>query len=407
MMRGMKDILGSYKMIMKKLVVILLVLCMSFSLCACGLKKVPEIAEPAEIPVETPEAVQPVEEQKESMPVLPTATSDDLKLYAYALSNGQKYVVDEYGRYSDQFRYDIDGNIVDEDGTMKIMSGNVRNYRPIRTMYFSQESYTLTAEGSTPAEGNALSSAQVYSNCIVELFCAPASATNGVICVRSDSDAVIEIRPNNNARFITLENSGLEDGEVVLRADDLSQPIRIYVRVLSNLIGEAKIIARSLDRSAEAECMVTVELSEAGRTQTTGTNVGTNIRYGMGTAATTPIATPTPTPTPAIAPIQNATEFVNASGNPGNHVHSYAKTVTPPTTAGMGYTTYTCTKCGYSYQDDFTSKLSPGRPAEPTHTHSYTSITVQPTETEQGYTLFVCDLCGDSYKTNFTPAARA
>jgi rubredoxin len=70
----------------------------------------------------------------------------------------------------------------------------------------------------------------------------------------------------------------------------------------------------------------------------------------------------------------------------------------------MGYTTYTCTGCGYFYQDDFISKLMPEEPAVPSHIHSYTASAVPPTETEQGYTLYVCEVCGDSYKANYTPA---
>ena len=102
-------------------------------------------------------------------------------------------------------------------------------------------------------------------------------------------------------------------------------------------------------------------------------------------------------------------DFPNAflSINPANHVHTYAKTVTEPTATSMGYTTYTCTGCGYFYQDDFVSKLTPDEPSAPTHIHSYTGTTVLPTGTEQGYTLFVCDLCGDSYKANYTPATGA
>ena len=37
--------------------------------------------------------------------------------------------------------------------------------------------------------------------------------------------------------------------------------------------------------------------------------------------------------------------------------HSYTETVTPPTYEEEGYTTYTCTKCGYSYRDNYTPVL--------------------------------------------------
>ena len=71
-------------------------------------------------------------------------------------------------------------------------------------------------------------------------------------------------------------------------------------------------------------------------------------------------------------------------------------------TSSTGYTTYTCSICGFSYQDEFTSKLGPEESAEPTHIHSYTAGTVPPSAMDPGYTLYVCDVCGDSYRANFT-----
>lgn len=375
---------------MKKMISLVILVCLCLSLCACGVKNTPE--EDVPIPSLVPEATtEPIQ-----TPSLPTATSEELKLYSYSLSNGRKYVVNEYGEYDDRYIFDELGNITDMDGIPVIMASNVRIYRPIRTMYFGQESYQLMAEGDTTNSASELSSTQVYSNCVVELYCAPASATNGIVCVRSDSDAVIELRPNGNARFATVESKDLESGEVVMRVEDLSRPIQIYVRVLTNLAGKATIMARSLDRTADAECTVTVELSDARKAQPAGT--------GNRIGTLTPTVSPAPTPSPAISPAPGATEFVNASGDPTNHVHSYKKTVTAPTATEMGYTTYTCTGCGYCFRDDYVSKLVPDEPTAPAHTHSYVATQVSPTETEPGYTLFVCEACGDSYKANITPA---
>ena len=154
---------------MKKTIAMLLGICLCFSLCACGKKNIPAVIEP----VETPEVTQTVEKPVAPTPALPTSTSEELKLYAYALSNGHKYVVNDFGQYADQFTFDKNGNLVDLDGSMIIQASNVMNYRPIRTMYFSQDRYNLTAEGDTLNAGNELSSTQVYSNCVVELYCAP------------------------------------------------------------------------------------------------------------------------------------------------------------------------------------------------------------------------------------------
>jgi len=43
--------------------------------------------------------------------------------------------------------------------------------------------------------------------------------------------------------------------------------------------------------------------------------------------------------------------------------HSYESIVTPPTTTAQGYTTHTCTVCGYSYVDSFTDQVKPAAPS--------------------------------------------
>lgn len=280
----------------------------------------------------------------------PKATSDDVKLYAFTLANGHKYVVDEYGRFSETYTFDADGNLVDMDGSWIVMEENVKTYKPIRVMYFGQEIYALTAEASSATTD---SSEQIYSNCVVELYCAPASATNGVVCIRGDSTAVVEIRPNSNAKVVNSANLNLMEGEVAIKADDLSLPMTVFVRVLTNAVtnGEANIIARTVDNTAEAECAVTVELTEAR--QRRATTSGTAATGHVGTV------TPTPSPTPIIQPISGANEFVNASGDPAKHIHTYTRTVIAPTETSQGYTLYTCTGCGHSYRDNYTSKLAP------------------------------------------------
>ena len=47
----------------------------------------------------------------------------------------------------------------------------------------------------------------------------------------------------------------------------------------------------------------------------------------------------------------------------------------------------------------------PGTSSEK-HIHSFTSTVVKPTETAQGYTLHTCTKCGYSYKDNYTPALK-
>ena len=74
--------------------------------------------------------------------------------------------------------------------------------------------------------------------------------------------------------------------------------------------------------------------------------------------------------------------------------HNYKTTVTAPTCAEKGYTTYTCSTCGDSYVDDYTESLG----------HDYKAVVTAPTCTEKGYTTHTCTNCGDSYVDNYTDA---
>ena len=65
---------------------------------------------------------------------------------------------------------------------------------------------------------------------------------------------------------------------------------------------------------------------------------------------------------------------------------SYTAEVTLPACTEWGYTTYTCTTCGYSYRDDYTL------PA-----HRYRQEGESATCTQEGHAYYTCELCGDSY----------
>ena len=71
--------------------------------------------------------------------------------------------------------------------------------------------------------------------------------------------------------------------------------------------------------------------------------------------------------------------------------HNYTSKVVKPTCTSKGYTTYTCS-CGDSYEADYTDALG----------HNYTSKVINPTTSEGGYTLHTCTRCDDSYKDNYT-----
>ena len=117
-----------------------------------------------------------------------------------------------------------------------------------------------------------------------------------------------------------------------------------------------------------------------------------------------------------------------------DHVHSYEAVVTAPTCTEVGYTTYTCDKCGHSYTADevpalghdfgswyVTKEATEDAEGEEKrdcsrcdasetraipkldHVHDYTSVVTAPTCTESGYTTYTCD-CGSSYISDEVPA---
>jgi len=119
------------------------------------------------------------------------------------------------------------------------------------------------------------------------------------------------------------------------------------------------------------------------------------------------------------------TEFVDAFG------HDYKEEHHETTCTSDGYTLYTCTYCGDSYQVDGEPATGhtydEGKVTKPTcikngyttiHCvnegcdyyftsdevpatgHHYTSVVIEPTTDREGYTLHTCSVCGDSYTDN-------
>ena len=68
-------------------------------------------------------------------------------------------------------------------------------------------------------------------------------------------------------------------------------------------------------------------------------------------------------------------------------MHNYLAEVTASTCEDAGYTTYTCNKCGDSYQSDYVDALG----------HSYKTEVTKPTCNKDGYTTYTCSSCDYSY----------
>ena len=110
----------------------------------------------------------------------------------------------------------------------------------------------------------------------------------------------------------------------------------------------------------------------------------------------------------------------------GEEKHTFKSTITDPTYEQGGYTTYTCSTCGYSYIDNETNKLEHNYSStwsydEYSHwhactdkgyehlkqdesNHTFTTSITDPTYEQGGYTTYTCSTCGYSYVDNETNA---
>lgn len=74
--------------------------------------------------------------------------------------------------------------------------------------------------------------------------------------------------------------------------------------------------------------------------------------------------------------------------------HKYEQTITAPSCTKSGFTTYTCSVCADTYDDNQVSALG----------HKYEQIITAPSCTESGFTTYTCSVCNDSYDDNIVSA---
>lgn len=381
---------------MKRILVLLCAAAMLLSLAACGGRTTApdrEIApittvapEETEAPAADPE--QPAAEKTDEAnnektekdadalkatptpaPSMPTATSKDAELYAVKENSGASYVVNKFGELASEYKVDENGNIAQKDGVIIVAAPNVEEFEPIRSLSFAKNEYNVTLDArDVPVDNdpNITRTVQYAVTQQIKLDVKTPTATNQVVIIESTNPDVVEIRANQNAKIIFDGDLDLEPGQLAIVPEDPAKPITITV--VAKVAGDAKILANALSGTAAADC---------------------ELHVSNDTVASIPVPTPVPN------------EFVNASGNTTLHIHHYVQSVIPPTPWEKGYTLYTCSECGYSYTDNYTSKLPAPEPVATPHIHNYTSSIVAPTATERGYTLYVCNECGDSYRTNY------
>ena len=76
--------------------------------------------------------------------------------------------------------------------------------------------------------------------------------------------------------------------------------------------------------------------------------------------------------------------------------HSFTAVETPSTCTAMGYTTYTCSACGYSYIGSYSGGYI---------MHDFTETLYPSTPNARGYTQYTCRSCGYEYTGDFTDYA--
>lgn len=74
--------------------------------------------------------------------------------------------------------------------------------------------------------------------------------------------------------------------------------------------------------------------------------------------------------------------------------HNFKAEITEPTCLKIGFTTYTCANCGFSYKSDYTNPLG----------HDHQPTVTEPTCTEGGFTTYTCSRCKDNYVDDHTDA---
>lgn len=348
---------------------LVILLLSSLALSGCNNDSVPNADEHPDVTVEIAQSPEPTPHPTpEPTPTpLPSATSAEAELF---LDEETGEVVNAYGQPAEGYSVDEAGNIVDSNNDYVVAAENTETFTVYTRISFEKITYTATLSAKEEPVGddpNITHVVQYPVNVKIKLKLNPAEATNKVIILSIADQTIAGFALNNANADILAEGYELEAGKIAVMPKDGEDSITIVLIAKSR--GETKIFADAIAGEASDVC---------------------SIQVGSGTAASS-------------APEEPQDEYVIASLDEQiHHVHVYSKEVVAPTIYSEGYTIHTCTICGHTYIDSYTSKLPPA-PVEPEpHVHTYVATIIAPTETEGGYTLHTCTGCGDSYKDSFT-----
>ncbi len=350
----------------QRIIAAILALSMLFVLSACAqdrdLRAERDPAQTAEPAEQTETPAEPTPEPVEVK--MPTATSDDVELYTLDAATG-RIVVNVYGQPAASYTLDSVGNIMDKDGRYVVAAENVKEFKAIEKLKFSEPEYaaTLAVEEEVSKDDEHVTTyKQTPVNVTLLMSAEVENATNHIIVLEIQDKDIAEIKANANAKILADGAFKINDNQIAV---ELPENGNARVTVTAKAAGKTSVTALNLSGVLLTSCVLNVENG----------------------------------PTPGNDPESNLSEIIIASDDPMTHAHSYKKTVVPPTPYEKGYTEYVC-ECGHSYRDDYTAPLPMPTAAPEEHVHVYNSSVVAPTATERGYTLHVCE-CGDSYKDSF------
>ena len=389
--------------VVKKIAVLIFVLCMVFAVSACvdgalpmpfGVDEAINQASPAPdaesdpspspdashsptpttapSPTPTPRPTPtPTPKPTPTPEPLPTANSGDVELYIRRPAGDFPYVVDRDGQEARRYRVDASGNILDSDGKMVVTAANAWDFAPLTALSFNSQSYTATLQAREEIVGNDANVTRVVQypeNVTLLVAGSPFNSTGKVIVIGTENRSIAEIQVNNNTAIMADGQYELANGEVAIKLDADGHA---RVVLTCKAAGTVRITARDLTNSVSASCVVTVQGGQLATTTTTPVQSGGNV-----------------------------TGIINPTQDQQKHVHSYTSRVVQPTATEQGYTEFTCA-CGDKYRDNYVPALGVPEPQAPQHVHSYNEIVYAPSATERGYTLHICS-CGDSYKDRYT-----
>ena len=112
--------------------------------------------------------------------------------------------------------------------------------------------------------------------------------------------------------------------------------------------------------------------------------------------------------------------FITDYTDPLGHSFDKGTVVTSPSCTGEGVTEYRCERCGYHYLEGVTTNghtpdheatctepstcTSCGAVLKPAVGHSFKTEVTAPTCTEMGFTTYTCERCGETYKSDYVKA---